>query len=823
MADTIPQPDVLVEQLFVEPEITLVPPALPVVIIGVNNQIEFRQSGGAYDGTSTAFSYPNLISGSVVDQTSVKVHLVSALGVFELLPADLTITASDVTVGADAEVSKKVVDQSKTGQTSSTTTITQTPPLALDGVTTIATGNFSSATGTFVADGVVPGMALKLIGGTSGADAGQYEVESVTSETALVVKLKPWESFTGFAGDTAVLYIIPQDSTVFTDAGVDFFKSGVVPNETLISLETGTDKTTSSVSRELQVDKILSATTLQLNAQVINSATGDISGVVAIMTDPNVDFVALGAKVGDKLVIEDGLNEGVHSIIGVTTSDITVSADFSALQALVEYHISAVLAGETSLQYSAIRTTFEETGTVLVTYDAVRNDNIGKLVQVQTTTDIQTKLGPAIPENPLAFGAFLAGLNTDTTLFATAVAADTVTDFTTAAEFLETEEVYAMIPLTQDAATAQIFSAHVTQQSDVDSKHERIVFINRALFIQTDRVDEDPADTGALITDETSPTLDTFADAGAGDFVIDGVIQGDVISFTHTTGGTDTTESTRVFSRDSATALTLIDGLTGTFITDWNTAAALGNAKYSIKSAALDKFEQADFIADFSGSFANRRVHNVWPDLVEITFGDSTQTTTFLTQDELAGTDAPLTGNFTEVHPGYFLGSMIGGMIPGNTPEQPFTNFNIVGAVGLRNSNRYFTNTQLDTIATGGTYIVVQDVVDGPVFSRHQLSTDVSQIEKQELSITKTVDFVSKFFRNNLRPYIGKFNITQIYLEQVRAVADGILTRLVEDGTLIDGNIVKLEQSATQSDTVLLEVDILVPFPANFIRVTLLI
>jgi hypothetical protein len=818
MADTLPQPDVLVEQLFEEPEITLIPPALPVVIIGVNKQIEFRQSGGAYDGTSTAFLYPNLISGSVVDQTSVKVHLVSTLGVFELLPADLTITASDVTVGADAEVSKKVVDQSKTGQTSSTTTVTA-PPLVTDGVTTVSTGEFSSILGTFVADGVVPGMTLKLVDGT---DAGEYEVESVTSETALVVKLKPWEGFTGFAGATLVVYLIPQDSTVFTDASVDFFKSGVVPNETLISLETGTDKTTSSVSRQLQVDKILSATTLQLNAQIINSATGDISGVVAIMTDPSVDFVALGAKIGDKLIIEAGVNEGVHSIIGVTASDLTVSADFTGLQLLVEYHVSAVLAGETSLQYSAIRTTFEETGTILVTYDAVRNDNIGKLVQMQTTTDIQTKLGPAIPENPLAFGAFLAGLNTDTTLFATAVAADTVTDFTTAAEFLETEEVYAIIPLTQDAATAQIFSAHVTQQSDVDSKHERIVFINRELFVQTTRMDEDPADTGALLTDETSPTLDTFADTSV-NFTIDGVIQGDVIEFTHTTGGVDTTESTRVFSRDSDTALTLIDGLTGTFITDWNTAAGSGDAQYSIKSAALDKFEQADFIADFSASFANRRVHNVWPDLVEITFGDSTQTTTFLTQDELAGIDAPLTGNFTEVHPGYFLGSMIGGMIPGNTPEQPFTNFNIVGAVGLRNSNRYFTGTQLDTIATGGTYIVVQDVVDGPAFSRHQLSTDVSQIEKQELSITKTVDFVSKFFRINLRPYIGKFNITQIYLEQVRAVADGILTRLVEDGTLIDGNIVKLEQSTTQSDTVLLEVDILVPFPANFIRVTLLI
>jgi hypothetical protein len=378
--------------------------------------------------------------------------------------------------------------------------------------------------------------------------------------------------------------------------------------------------------------------------------------------------------------------------------------------------------------------------------------------------------------------------------------------------------------LSQDPAVHQVYAAHVTQQSDIDSKHERIAFVNRELFVQETRTEEDPADTGALITDETSPTLDTFADSTA-DFVTDGIIQGDEIEFSYDdgAGGAVTTESTRVFSRDSATDLTLVDGLTAPFIIAWNTAAGLGDASYNIKSAALDKFEQADFIADYSSSFANRRFHNVWPDLVEVTYTDDTEATTFLTDEEIADSSLLTTGDVTSVEPAYFLGSMVGGMVPGNVPEQPFTNFNIIGASGLRNSNRYFTNTQLDIIATGGTYIVIQDAVDGPVFSRHQLSTDVSQIEKRELSITKVVDFTAKFFRNSLRPYIGKFNITAIYLEQLRAVADGILTKLIEDSTLIDGEIVSLVQSETQPDTVLLEVDIDVPFPANTIRVTLLI
>ncbi len=471
------------------------------------------------------------------------------------------------------------------------------------------------------------------------------------------------------------------------------------------------------------------------------------------------------------------------------------------------------------VEYSIKEVRRDRNGTVLITYDADRTDLTGKLTQVESLDDLATKAGPPVPENPLSFGAFWALQNTDTTVFLTGLNADTLTDHVSALDFLGNEEVYSLVPLTQDTATHQLYAAHVTERSAATAKKERIAWINRQLFIQTTKI-LDADGTSAVATNNTSPTADSFVDSGA-DFTTDGIVAGDEITFTYTpSGGVETTQTIRVLDRSNSTTILLVDGLPSAFFTDW----AAGSAKtYTIKSVPLDKFQQAEFLADYSKAFANRRVYNVWPDLVELTYTDDTQESDFLTQDELNGIGTPLTGNFTGVFPAYYLASMYGGLVAGQDPQQPFTNLPITGATGLRNSNRYFTETQLDIIATGGTYIVIQEAEDGPVSSRHQLSTDVTIIEKRELSITKNVDFIAKFKRNSLKEYIGKFNITQVYLEQLRVVNDSLTKKLIDDGNLLSAETLRLEQSEDASDEIILDEDILVPFPANFIRVTLFI
>ena len=125
--------------------------------------------------------------------------------------------------------------------------------------------------------------------------------------------------------------------------------------------------------------------------------------------------------------------------------------------------------------------------------------------------------------------------------------------------------------------------------------------------------------------------------------------------------------------------------------------------------------------------------------------------------------------------------------------------------------------------AAGGTFWVLQEVSGGPLTCRHQLTTDLTSVETRELSITKVVDFTAKFMRTGLRNFIGKFNITQPFLDTLSTVVQGQLSFLSEMGVLIGGELNNIVQDTSEPDTVLIDVTLDVPYPCNYIRLTLVI
>jgi hypothetical protein len=103
------------------------------------------------------------------------------------------------------------------------------------------------------------------------------------------------------------------------------------------------------------------------------------------------------------------------------------------------------------------------------------------------------------------------------------------------------------------------------------------------------------------------------------------------------------------------------------------------------------------------------------------------------------------------------------------------------------------------------------------------LTTDLTSIETRTDSITKVVDFVAKFLRTGLKNFIGRFNITQGFLDSLGSVLQGLLGFLVETGVLIGANVNNIIQDEDAPDTVLIDVTLDVPFPCNYIRLTLVI
>lgn len=172
--------------------------------------------------------------------------------------------------------------------------------------------------------------------------------------------------------------------------------------------------------------------------------------------------------------------------------------------------------------------------------------------------------------------------------------------------------------------------------------------------------------------------------------------------------------------------------------------------------------------------------------------------------------------------PGWAYTAAIAGQSAGQAPEQPFTNLPIAGLSKTLGSQDYYTDAQLNTMAGGGTYIFTQKSPAAPIVSRHQVTTNVSSIAKRELSITRAVDYAAKFVRSGLEPYIGRNNITPAFLKLFNSVlvAQGMF--LVRNGVLNDFKVSSVKVEDTAPDTILADIDLLVKYPVNYIKIQLI-
>jgi hypothetical protein len=321
--------------------------------------------------------------------------------------------------------------------------------------------------------------------------------------------------------------------------------------------------------------------------------------------------------------------------------------------------------------------------------------------------------------------------------------------------------------------------------SAASGKRERIVLVTQEIL---DKIVYQEEET----TGSTSIGSDVFTDANA-QFLTNGVPIGAILKFTTPQG----------FGGQPVTEIVIKAILSETTVEVVATADATVPAiTYTVETRPFTKLQQALNVQALSKGFKERRVVNSVPDIAEV-----------LDED-------------TEIDiPGYFVNCCTSGLISGSNPAQGFTNFPLAGITGLKKSNFYFNETQLGVMAAGGTYIYIQETVQSPIISRHQLTTDVQSIERRELSITKAVDFTAKYLRNRIRGLIGINNITDNFLNNIlRPQVNGIIEDLVEDRIVGRGTrITRLVQDENQPDTVKVDIQMDVLFPANYIDFTLII
>jgi hypothetical protein len=555
--------------------------------------------------------------------------------------------------------------------------------------------------------------------------------------------------------------------------------------EVEVFLQQGTDEFDITAAAGVVID----ATDVDLPATLIPEkdivAQKQVAGTLAgaLFVDEEADFVSDGVRPGDILnfiLLAPSLIEP-DSVISAQSGDFTVLN----VNSPTELEITPVLIAETKVEYKVIRKG-TSSGDVKITYRALRVDLGGQLTEVQDNNDREAQLGPADPLlNPLSYGVFIALLHTDAVVSATAISSDTLSDWTTAAEFLESKEIYAIVPLTHRADVHQMFQQHVNQMSEPENKKERIVIVNPEIL---DKIVYQPLSAAGSVTISS----DVFTDLTA-QFQQNGVPVGARLKFpTPVSIGGGPVSEVAIAAVLSETTVRMIAAADAT----------VGSISYTVESPDFTLLQKALNIQGIGKAFQDRRVVMVVPDI------------------------AVVSSNGGEVDaPGYFLGAAEAGLISGTSPSQGFTNFPFAGILALKNSNFTFNETQLGVMAAGGGHIFIQETLGGAVTVRHQLTTDVTSVQRRELSIVKTIDFMAKFLRNRIRRLIGINNITDTFLNNIlRPQTNGIIEDLVEDRIIgRQTKITRLIQDPVQKDTVLIDITVEVLFPANFINYTLII
>lgn len=442
------------------------------------------------------------------------------------------------------------------------------------------------------------------------------------------------------------------------------------------------------------------------------------------------------------------------------------------------------------------------------------------LLRFGSTTELDAAMAPLDTQNPLGFGMYIAMLNAPGVAVSGLGVAETsatepngsLDSYVASFEFLESKDVYAIVPLTHSGDVGQIAEIHVDAMSEPDQAMERYVLLNpsRPTRQSATLVASSPlANVVGAPTDVVQTGIANLQAllAAAGmpgpTFTIDDEVYLEL---------EDDTNKYLVLSV-SGGAVTINDG---PFVGDENAddfyfdaaggdvfADAIVDRPCTIKirgAALANRDEEASAYADIARGYANRRVVVTAPDSAKATI-DGLET----------------------VVDGFYLNCAVAGMRSARDPQQPLSNEVVAGFTGVIGSQDRYSERQLKIMSGGGLWVYQQDSESGPVVIRHQLTSDMSTVEKREDNIRTALDFAAKFIRTGLRNFAGRFVLNTNVTDAVSITITGLGAFLVRAGVFLKFEVSALRQSTTDPTKIEIDCTVRAPYPLNDISITLVV
>ena len=441
----------------------------------------------------------------------------------------------------------------------------------------------------------------------------------------------------------------------------------------------------------------------------------------------------------------------------------------------------------------------------------VLNTNAAKTIEaLENHVYASRDIGANDPDNPLSFGAYMAALNSgDRVVYYLGVETDDLEGYNKALGIASnTDDVYFIVPLTTDKTIIEAVKTHVHDMSSETGKMWRVGFV------------AEPVPDTAEIYGPTSHPTGEYYYVSIESKEYNGVV-GYYLTFRDSATGTGDSrfvnchkdlragDKIKVNFEDGAEVYTVDKIVDDTCVKlDESTVTVTsGTNPDATAYRVLEKFEIAEAVAGISSRLGDRRMYNVFPGVA---------------------------ANSGTVFGGEFLAAAAAGLASSTLPQQPITNVELNGVDNVASVRTTFSRTDLDKIAEGGTFIVMQDRPNTKVYVRHQLSTgDSGNVLERELSVTRDLDSVSYYIKSRFENFIGRANITPALVTMARSrlleclrelssmtsTSDLIGPQIIADGSYIE----EIYQDPVQRDKIRAKLRLNLPVPFNYFDLTLVI
>lgn len=464
---------------------------------------------------------------------------------------------------------------------------------------------------------------------------------------------------------------------------------------------------------------------------------------------------------------------------------------------------------------------------VFIGYTALRLDVSNRtrgLLQLQTLEQVEELLSPIDERNPLGLAMYMA-LQASPRFQVAALGIDetsvdepngTPEAYARAAAHLEAFDVYAIALLTHSQDAVEIFQTHVTELSRPEGKLERLciwcpnepsegidTLIASGSQGNTVGATGDVFDTGVadlpLLLQEKGIDPNAAIPVSAGLF-LDVETDSKRYAIIAVSGPVVTVTDTFVPGENDDSFYS--DALLSTPLVNIAFAVRIRGEALELPDGSPDLDAISDTYKSLGQSLSDRRV---W-----VTAPDEVYATVNAVESRL---------------PGYYGCAVIAGMVGHYPVSQSFTNLPMPVLTRVLKSNGRFTERQLNRMAYGGIYILIQDGGNLPVIARQAITSDGTSEEARMDIILKEVDLFAKTLRSAIRPQLGVTNINDNTLDLISAIVDSIKVSFTErePALLRDAQLLEIGLSPTSNSRIALAIRVYPHYALNGVDITLYI